>query len=172
MILSRLFRRRVRRTLGRAAKARAGPFAWPRRPVFTRCWARPCLPCWRCASGRPVAFGPRGGAGAAAVLQIFQYAAGRVWRAFSLLTPVGISFFTFKAVAYLARCTKGALPPAAISDGTRCMFFFPNVWDPSRAGDLMAQIGTPRAFDAGRAVRIAVMLWGYFSGGGRPGRTL
>lgn len=32
-------------------------------------------------------------------------------RAFSLLTPVGISFFTFKAVAYLAEVYKGALPP-------------------------------------------------------------
>ena len=32
-----------------------------------------------------------------------------------------------------------------------------------RPGDLMAQIGTPRAFDAGRAVRGAqLMLWGYF----------
>lgn len=87
-------------------------------------------------------------------------------RAFSLLTPVGISFFTFKAVAYLAEVYKGALPPCR-HFGRYALYvsFFPEVsMGPiQRPGDLMAQIGTPRAFDAGRAVRGAqLMLWGYF----------
>ena len=84
-------------------------------------------------------------------------------RAFSLLTPVGISFFTFKAVAYLAEVYKGALPPCR-HFGRYALYvsFFPEVsMGPiQRPGDLMAQIGTPRAFDAGRAVRGAqLMLW-------------
>ena len=87
-------------------------------------------------------------------------------RAFSLLAPVGISFFTFKAVAYLAEVYKGALPPCR-HFGRYALYvsFFPEVsMGPiQRPGDLMAQIGTPRAFDAGRAVRGAqLMLWGYF----------
>lgn len=87
-------------------------------------------------------------------------------RAFSLLTPVGISFFTFKAVAYLAEVYKGALSPCR-HFGRYALYvsFFPEVsMGPiQRPGDLMAQIGTPRAFDAGRAVRGAqLMLWGYF----------
>ncbi len=87
-------------------------------------------------------------------------------RAFSLLTPVGISFFTFKAVAYLAEVYKGALPPCR-HFGRYALYvsFFPEVsMGPiQRPGNLMAQIGTPRAFDAGRAVRGAqLMLWGYF----------
>lgn len=80
--------------------------------------------------------------------------------------PVGISFFTFKAVAYLAEVYKGALPPCR-HFGRYALYvsFFPEVsMGPiQRPGDLMAQIGTPRAFDAGRAVRGAqLMLWGYF----------
>ena len=94
-------------------------------------------------------------------------------RAFSLLTPVGISFFTFKAVAYLAEVYKGALPPCR-HFGRYALYvsFFPEVsMGPiQRPGDLMAQIGTPRAFDAGRAVRglasvlYAVQLYADFAG--------
>ena len=67
---------------------------------------------------------------------------------------------------YLAEVYKGALPPCR-HFGRYALYvsFFPEVsMGPiQRPGDLMAQIGTPRAFDAGRAVRGAqLMLWGYF----------
>ena len=139
-----------------------------------RCWARPCLPCWRCAS--PSLIWPAlalAAAAALAPLLFFKYFNTLLGayvpesvRAFSLLTPVGISFFTFKAVAYLAEVYKGALSPCR-HFGRYALYvsFFPEVsMGPiQRPGDLMAQIGTPRAFDAGRAVRGAqLMLWGYF----------
>ena len=65
---------------------------------------------------------------------------------------------------YLAEVYKGALPPCR-HFGRYALYvsFFPEVsMGPiQRPGDLMAQIGTPRACDAGRAVRGAqLMRWG------------
>lgn len=87
-------------------------------------------------------------------------------RAFSLAMPVGLSFFTFKAVAYLAEVYKGALEPCRHA-GRYALYlsFFPQVsMGPiQRPGDLLGQLAAPRAFDAGAALGGAqLVLWGYF----------
>lgn len=87
-------------------------------------------------------------------------------RAFSFAMPIGLSFFTFKTVAYLAEIYKGALEPCRHA-GRYALYvsFFPQVsMGPiQRPGDLLGQIAAPRAFDAEAAVGGAqLVLWGYF----------
>lgn len=84
----------------------------------------------------------------------------------SLAAPVGLSFFTFKAAAYLAEVWKGALP-ARRHPGQYALYvsFFPEVsMGPiQRPGDLLGQLDAPREFDAERALSGArLALWGYF----------
>ncbi len=87
--------------------------------------------------------------------------------AFSLMMPVGLSFFTFKAVSYLAEVYKGTMD-ACRHAGHYALYLalFPQVsMGPiQRPGDLLGQIAAPRAFDAQRALCGAqLMLWGYFA---------
>ena len=86
--------------------------------------------------------------------------------AFSLMMPVGLSFFTFKTVAYLAEVYKGALD-ACRSPGRYALYvsIFPQVsMGPiQRPGDLLAQIAAPHGFDSRQALSGAqLLLWGYF----------
>ncbi|MFQ8831665.1 MAG: hypothetical protein ACLR7U_01365 [Ruthenibacterium lactatiformans] len=120
------------KALGRCLAASAGFYALlgaPMLAVLALCIAVSYLGgLWLQRRGRrpSAGAGRGGGAGAAAVLQIFQYAAGRVCtRKRARVQPAHArrhQFFTFKAVAYLAGCTRALCLPAAISDGTRCMF--------------------------------------------------
>ncbi len=85
---------------------------------------------------------------------------------FSRLAPVGISFFTFKAVAYLAEVYKGTLP-AQRHFGRFALYlsFFPEVsMGPiQRPGSFFAQLDVPRPFDADQALAGArLVLWGLF----------
>lgn len=87
-------------------------------------------------------------------------------RAFSLMMPVGLSFFTFKTVAYLAEVYKGTLD-ACRRPGHYALYvsFFPQVsMGPiQRPGDLLAQLCAPHDFDARQALSGAqILLWGYF----------
>ncbi len=86
--------------------------------------------------------------------------------AFSLMMPAGLSFFTFKTVAYLAEVYRGKLD-ACHSLGRYALYvsIFPQVsMGPiQRPGDLLAQIDAPHGFDSRQALSGAqLMLWGYF----------
>lgn len=85
---------------------------------------------------------------------------------FSLMMPVGLSFFTFKTAAYLAEVYKGTLK-ACRHPGRYALYvsIFPQVsMGPiQRPGDLLAQLAAPHGFDEKQALSGAqVMLWGYF----------
>lgn len=85
---------------------------------------------------------------------------------FSRLAPVGISFFTFKAVAYLAEVYKGALP-AQRHFGRYALYisFFPEVsMGPiQRPDSFFTQLDAPRPFNADKALAGArLVLWGLF----------
>lgn len=87
-------------------------------------------------------------------------------RAFSLMMPVGLSFFTFKTVAYLAEVYKGTMS-ACRHPGRYALYvsFFPQVsMGPiQRPGDLLGQICAPHDFDARQALGGAqIVLWGCF----------
>ena len=86
--------------------------------------------------------------------------------AFSLMMPVGLSFFTFKTVAYLAEVYKGTLD-ACRHPGHYALYvsFFPQVsMGPiQRPGDLLAQLAAPHDFDTQQALGGAqIALWGCF----------
>lgn len=84
----------------------------------------------------------------------------------SIFTPLGVSFFTFKIVAYLVEVWRGRLP-AQRHLGKYALYvsFFPEVFSGpiQRPADLLRQIDTPQKFDEVRALRGAQLaLWGFF----------
>ena len=84
----------------------------------------------------------------------------------SLLTPIGISFFTFKTIAYLVEVWRGNLP-VQTHFGKYALYvaFFPEVTSGpiQRPADLLAQIDTPHPFCSAQAMQGAqLMLWGFF----------
>lgn len=85
---------------------------------------------------------------------------------FSRLAPIGVSFFTFKAVAYLAEVYKGTISAQKhLGHYALYISFFPemSMGPIQRPGSLLGQINAPRAFDTGRALGGArLMLWGFF----------
>lgn len=86
--------------------------------------------------------------------------------AFSRIAPLGVSFFTFKAVAYLAEVYKGTMP-ACRNPGKYALYvsFFPQVtMGPiQRPKELLAQFDAPRPFDTQRAlIGAQLVLWGMF----------
>ncbi|MEG2652487.1 MAG: MBOAT family O-acyltransferase [Ruthenibacterium sp.] len=84
----------------------------------------------------------------------------------SLLMPVGISFFTFKIIAYLVEVWRGTLP-AQQHFGKYALYvsFFPEVSSGpiQRPDDLLLQLEVPRVFDKTQAIQGAQLaLWGFF----------
>jgi len=85
---------------------------------------------------------------------------------FSLLLPVGISFFSFQMIGYLVDVHRGKIG-AERDFATYALFisFFPQlVAGPiERAANLLPQFRAGSRFDAGLAFDgLAMMLWGYF----------
>lgn len=85
---------------------------------------------------------------------------------FTLLLPVGISFYTFQAVGYTIDVYRGSLP-AERNAGTYMLFvsFFPQlVAGPiERAKNLLPQFHTLHHFDGMNLLQgLKLMTWGYF----------
>ena len=83
-----------------------------------------------------------------------------------LLLPVGISFFTFQAAAYVIDVQRGKIPPAnSFLDFALFLSFFPQlVAGPiERAESLLAQIQRPRQLTALKLVAgLRLAMWGAF----------
>ncbi|MEG1069891.1 MAG: MBOAT family O-acyltransferase [Ruthenibacterium sp.] len=94
------------------------------------------------------------------------FAAAMPQSAFRLIVPVGISFYTFKIIAYLVEVWRGTLP-AQTHFGKYALYvaFFPEVSSGpiQRPADLLSQIDAPTAFDTKQALQGAqLILWGLF----------
>ena len=84
----------------------------------------------------------------------------------TLVLPIGISFWTFQTIAYLADIAKGKLP-AETNPLTYALFiaFFPQVTAGpiARGGQLLDQLTTKHRFDYLRMRSgLLLMLWGFF----------
>ena len=85
---------------------------------------------------------------------------------FSLLLPVGISFYTFQAVGYIVDVWRGTVEPAR-SLGRYALFvsFFPQlVAGPiERSSNLLPQFGYVHRFDGLKIIEgLKMMMFGYF----------
>ncbi len=85
---------------------------------------------------------------------------------FRLFVPIGISFYTFKIIAYLAEVWRGRISPE-LHFGKYALYvaFFPEITSGpiQRPADLLSQINTPKTFDADAAIHAAqLILWGLF----------
>ena len=83
-----------------------------------------------------------------------------------IVLPVGISFYVFQTISYLADVYKGKIP-AEKHFGYYALYvsFFPSmICGPiGRAGDLLPQYRQPHTFDQkAAAYGIKLMAWGYF----------
>lgn len=90
---------------------------------------------------------------------------GRIQK-FSLLLPIGISFYTFQALGYLIDVYRGTVG-AQRHFGKLALFlsFFPQLLAGpiGRAKDLLGQFDVKHAFDPARvADGLKLMMWGYF----------
>jgi D-alanyl-lipoteichoic acid acyltransferase DltB (MBOAT superfamily) len=83
-----------------------------------------------------------------------------------LALPVGISFFTFKTLSYLADVHKGRLAPESnLLRLSAYISFFPQILAGpiERAGAFLPQLDRTRDFDYARVTNgLALMLWGLF----------
>ena len=83
-----------------------------------------------------------------------------------LVLPLGISFYTFQAVSYIADVYSGKIEPEKniLKLGLFLSFFLSIVSGPiNRAGDIIPQITTADDFSADRTkTGMQKMLWGYF----------
>jgi D-alanyl-lipoteichoic acid acyltransferase DltB (MBOAT superfamily) len=90
----------------------------------------------------------------------------RILPPLSIVLPIGISFFTFQALAYVVDVYRREIEPArSFSEFTLFITYFPQlVAGPIvRAHDLIPQIRRPRVFDAERTFSgAALMFWGFF----------
>lgn len=84
----------------------------------------------------------------------------------NILMPLGISFFVFKAISYLADVYKEKLKPEEnVWKYSLYIAFFPQlVAGPiTRAGDMLKQMEEPVSFEYDRVKNgLVLMLWGYF----------
>lgn len=91
-----------------------------------------------------------------------DYAPGEV----NLILPVGISFYTFQAIAYVVDVYRGRLAPEKHVGylGTYIALFPQLVAGPiERAGNLLPQLRARRLFDVDRTVEgLQRILWGFF----------
>ena len=80
--------------------------------------------------------------------------------------PMGISFFTFKAISYVVDCYKGRLPPSASwIDSFLYVGFFPQIaaGPIDRATNLVPQFAKTRTFDFDQATQgLAQVAYGLF----------
>jgi len=82
-----------------------------------------------------------------------------------VVLPVGISFFTFQGISYLADVHGGRLEPAELLDVTLLMSFFPHlVAGPIvRGSDLLPQFArTPRLTRDMATMGLVLIVWGLF----------
>jgi len=82
-----------------------------------------------------------------------------------VVLPVGISFFTFQGMSYLADVRAGRLAPARLLDVTLLMSFFPHlVAGPIvRGSDLLPQFQeTPRLTRDMASMGLLLIVWGLF----------
>jgi alginate O-acetyltransferase complex protein AlgI len=87
-------------------------------------------------------------------------------RTLSIVLPVGISFYTFKALSYTIDVYKGKLEPTKDIIAFFCFVgFFPQLLAGpiDRATNLLPQFYTKRTFDYNKAVDgVRQILWGFF----------
>lgn len=85
---------------------------------------------------------------------------------FSLLLPVGVSFYTFQVIGYLADVKNGEIPPERnLARYALFVAFFPQlVAGPiENASNMIPQFRKPHYFNADNFISgITMMLWGYF----------
>ena len=103
---------------------------------------------------------------AAALLPLLLFKYTSLPSRLSLIVPLGISFYTFKAVSYLVQVSRGALP-AKKHFGHLALYlsFFPEVTSGpiQRPEDLLSQIERPTSFSYEKALSGAqLILWGLF----------
>lgn len=73
-----------------------------------------------------------------------------------LVLPVGISFFTFKAISYVVDCYKGKIEPSnSVVDYALYISFFPQLaaGPIDRAGNILPQLASRREFDFDQTTR-------------------
>ncbi len=90
---------------------------------------------------------------------------GRDLPLIQIVLPVGISFFTFQGMSYLADVHARRLEPAALLDVTLLMSFFPHlVAGPIvRGSDLLPQFArTPRLTRDMATIGLVLIVWGLF----------
>lgn len=139
---------------------------------------------WSCAMASPQRLKTACGAGIAvniAVLVLFKYfnffgdGLTRLlstlgwtvdWVTVDILLPVGISFYTFQAIGYLADCASRRIAPCRRpADFALFITYFPQlVAGPiERASDMLPRFARPRRWDAARASEgLRLILWGLF----------
>lgn len=87
-------------------------------------------------------------------------------RGFDILLPVGVSFYTFQSLGYIADVYRGDMPPekSIVRYGLFVSFFPQLVAGPiERAGSLLPQLDGCSPFDWARVRRGLVrMCWGFF----------
>lgn len=92
-------------------------------------------------------------------LALVKYAPG-------MFGVVGVSFFTFKIIAYLAQVRAGEIEPERdFAAYALYVSFFPEITSGpiQRASSLLPQIHAPRAFDAAKALACGqLIVWGMF----------
>ena len=89
-----------------------------------------------------------------------------VEKVFDIIVPVGISFYIFQAIGYIADCYKGVI--TAEKNPAKVMLFisfFPQITSGpiERAGNMIPQYSEPKSFDYDRMRdALLLILWGYF----------
>ncbi|MEG1074179.1 MAG: MBOAT family O-acyltransferase [Ruthenibacterium sp.] len=94
------------------------------------------------------------------------FAAAAPQSSFRLFVPIGISFYTFKIIAYLVEVWRGAIPiQTHFGKYALYLSFFPEVTSGpiQRPADLFAQINAPVVFNGTQALQgTQLILWGLF----------
>lgn len=115
-----------------------------------------------------------GSIGTLAVLKYFDFFSAEVWRLFGasaapphlgLLLPVGYSFIVFSVTSYIVDVYRGKLQPAALTDLSAYVTFFPKLLAGpiERATNFLPQWKERLQFDSEKAVMgLNLILWGLF----------
>jgi D-alanyl-lipoteichoic acid acyltransferase DltB (MBOAT superfamily) len=98
------------------------------------------------------------------ILISFKYVGPQIWP--NLLLPLGISYYTFQAIAYTVDVRRGTIQPCPrFVDFALFKSFFPIIFGGpiERAGNLLRQIGDPRKITRLHLEEgIALLAWGLF----------
>lgn len=139
---------------------------------FAAVLAALCVVTWYCAAKKHTAAGI---AAALAALGFFKYTNffgesfaklfGADYTALNIILPLGISFYTFSAISYLADVQRGKQDARSLLDVTVYLAFFPKLTSGpiQRSGDFFRQLDGPRemgwnAFSAG----VQIFMFGLF----------